>query len=687
MAAHGEEKSQREQEIHDVLELISTALSDLSFDEDQGPVERSNSIRSTVLDVCKNFSTALSEEEWRQVVKNSTKFLSDDMFSISSFDSDAFDALSKENLGQNFPEDATFLFAVLQAAIEATYRIKMALINKAKEEVEQDEKLAEIWNGFAAALNLIETPADQLRFVVSESLSANHRYTSSEKNFEQLAILRGHALDHVEALRDGLAAIHLDGAEYAPDLGNKSHHIVLNPRFPTLPSHGHPIWSKEALLAYHDLEEYDKENWIGKDQDSDTRTVTNTNAYSILYCDMMNFLSSLGYNILVETSTNEAVRSKPRFKSFEWNEKRFLVPSKIDLYLYNENCPLAGQPMRLVVSSRWDSSYNSGDITWLTGAAMFSNTTDEDQNKERSMDYIELYGEQFEIFERQQGLLKNSKFDTEFVEVNPRGRTFDDMVLPEVKVDLLNDNVFAVLKNIEKLKGHRVDTNRGIILAGPPGVGKSMTLDALMSASQSTVILAKTKAMHEELDWLFRIARKYAPTVLILEDMDALAISGQRGEYKHGAGLSGLLNALDGIESNDGVITIATTNHPELLDWALICRPGRFDVRLDYEYPPRETLKSILDIKLKPFSCHEDVNTGKVAAMFPERGFTGSHVHEIVKQAHYIIANASEEENLVIDQEALIKAVKRIKHDHEKGLAERRMDLTPKGSSRDPNFG
>ena len=52
-------------------------------------------------------------------------------------------------------------------------------------------------------------------------------------------------------------------------------------------------------------------------------------------------------------------------------------------------------------------------------------------------------------------------------------------------------------KNIEKLKEHGVETNRGIILAGPPGVGKSMTLDALMSASESTVILAKTKAMHK----------------------------------------------------------------------------------------------------------------------------------------------------------------------------------------------
>jgi len=669
-----------------ILSLITTALDDLTFDQEQGAVERSSAIRGAVLKACSMFSSVLSQEEWGEVVKNSKNLLTDDMFSIETLDARALEALRKENLEQNFPEDTTFLYAVLQAAIEASYRIKSALILKAKEGMENDDILAEIWNGFSAALNLVDTPTQQLQFVVSESLSSNHQFTGPENNFEQLAILRGHALDLLDALRKGLADIQLHGSEYVPVLSNKNHHIILNPRFPTLPSHGLPMWPKEALLPYHELDEYDKENWIGKDQDSDSRNVNNKNAYAILYCDMMNFIKSLGFEVVIETSNNDAVRTKPRFKSFVWNKQRHLVPGKIDIFLYNDMCPLAKQPMRLVISALWEETFTSGDVSWFTGASVFQ-SDDEDHRKERSMEYIELLRERFDTFEREHGLLKNSKFDTEFIEVIPRGRTFDEMVLPESKVELLNDNVFAVLENTEQLKKLGVDTNRGLILAGPPGVGKSMTLDALMSASKSTVILAKTKAMHDELDWLFRIARKYAPTVLILEDMDALAISGQRDEYKHGAGLSGLLNSLDGIESNDGVITIATTNHPELLDWALICRPGRFDVRLDYDYPKREVLKDIFDLKLKPHSCHEDVDTAKLVHQFPERGFTGSHVHEIVKQAHYISLNSTSDEDLIITQSALLTAVKRMKHDFEKGLAERRMDLSPKGSTGDPNFG
>ena len=83
------------------------------------------------------------------------------------------------------------------------------------------------------------------------------------------------------------------------------------------------------------------------------------------------------------------------------------------------------------------------------------------------------------------------------------------------------------------------------------------------------------------MDFIFETARKYAPTILILEDIDALGITGQRGESSGGMGLSNLLNNMDGISNNNGVISVATTNHPESMDWALIARPGRFDVRIN----------------------------------------------------------------------------------------------------------
>ncbi len=67
--------------------------------------------------------------------------------------------------------------------------------------------------------------------------------------------------------------------------------------------------------------------------------------------------------------------------------------------------------------------------------------------------------------------------------------------------------------------------------------------------------------LHKNMDEIFKIARKYAPTILILEDIDALGITVQRGEFVSGAGLSNLLNNMDGINTNNGVITVATSNH------------------------------------------------------------------------------------------------------------------------------
>jgi ATP-dependent 26S proteasome regulatory subunit len=171
---------------------------------------------------------------------------------------------------------------------------------------------------------------------------------------------------------------------------------------------------------------------------------------------------------------------------------------------------------------------------------------------------------------------------------------------------------------------------------------------------------------------IFTLARRYAPTILILEDIDALGITGQRGESGSGAGLSTLLNCMDGINSNNGVISIATSNHPEHMDWALIARPGRFDVRIDYPYPEHDILKSIMELKLSPYSCQKNLNLDELVSIMP-LGFTGSHIHDIVNQANYICLNNSKDDaiKVKITQKALESATIRTLYNFKKFLAER----------------
>ena len=196
----------------------------------------------------------------------------------------------------------------------------------------------------------------------------------------------------------------------------------------------------------------------------------------------------------------------------------------------------------------------------------------------------------FEVYQREHGLLKNSKFNAFFQELELKGRTFQDLILADEKKKLLDDNIFAILRNSETLLQRGVETNRGIMLAGPPGVGKSLTIDAIIADGNCTILFADFIMLHKAMDMIFQVARKYAPTILIMEDIDALGITGQRGSRGDGAGLSSLLNHMDGIKSNNGVITVATSNH-QIPDWALIARPGRFDVRIDYAYPDHDVLK------------------------------------------------------------------------------------------------
>ena len=246
------------------------------------------------------------------------------------------------------------------------------------------------------------------------------------------------------------------------------------------------------------------------------------------------------------------------------------------------------------------------------------------------------------------------------------------MLISDTKKKLLDDNIFAILRNSEILQKRGVETNRGVMLAGPPGVGKSLTIDAIVSSGDCTVLYANFAMLHKAMDFIFETARKYAPTILILEDIDALGITGQRGEASGGMGLSNLLNNMDGISNNNGVISVATTNHPESMDWALIARPGRFDVRIDYPYPDHQLLKGIMELKLSKYPCEKNLDLDSMISRMP-LGFTGSHIQDIVNQANYISINeaANKSNDVKITNNSLQSAFERSLYNFNKFLAER----------------
>ena len=108
------------------------------------------------------------------------------------------------------------------------------------------------------------------------------------------------------------------------------------------------------------------------------------------------------------------------------------------------------------------------------------------------------------------------------------------------------------------------------------------------------------------------------------------------------------------------------------MDWALIARPGRFDVRIDYPYPEKDVLKSIMKLKLSSYSTNENIDLDSLIKTMP-LGFTGSHIHDIVNQANYISINNSKAapKKVKITQESLASATERTLYNFNKFLNER----------------
>lgn len=157
----------------------------------------------------------------------------------------------------------------------------------------------------------------------------------------------------------------------------------------------------------------------------------------------------------------------------------------------------------------------------------------------------------------------------------------ENLVLPgNVKEEFAQD-CQEFFESEELYARYGVPWKRGYILMGPPGNGKSHAVKALLNHLKKPCIYVQSfKADHETdhsvMRKLFKRARATTPCILVLEDLDSLINDGNRSFF---------LNELDGFSSNHGILSIATTNHPERLDPAILDRPSRFDRKYHFELP------------------------------------------------------------------------------------------------------
>ena len=214
--------------------------------------------------------------------------------------------------------------------------------------------------------------------------------------------------------------------------------------------------------------------------------------------------------------------------------------------------------------------------------------------------------------------------------------SFDDIGgISDVKIEL--EEIIDFMKNPKRYKNFGARMPRGVLLVGPPGVGKTMIAKAVANAAdvpfyyQSGASFVQiyvgmgAKRVHE----LFAAAKKNAPSIIFIDEIDAVGKKrdGQRNDERE-ATLNQLLTEMDGFEGSSGVIVVAATNKIDVLDSALL-RAGRFDRRVFVELPTKKEREAIL-MKYLAKVPHE-LDVGIVANMTV--GFNGAALAALVNEA------------------------------------------------------
>ncbi len=272
------------------------------------------------------------------------------------------------------------------------------------------------------------------------------------------------------------------------------------------------------------------------------------------------------------------------------------------------------------------------------------------QTLRRVLPSIDLEKEEIPEEVMNQLIVTKEDFDNALKYVRPSALREVFVSIPEVKWDdiggvdkakqLLREAVELPLKHPEVFEYHGIKPPKGILLFGAPGTGKTLLAKAVASESEANFISVKGPEIFNmyvgeseiAVREIFRKARMSAPAVIGIDEIDSIAARRGSSPSSHvmETVVTQLLSEMDGLEELAGVVVIATTNRPELVDSALL-RSGRFDRLVHVPIPDKNGRLEILRIHTKKMRLADDVDLEKLAEQ--TEGYVGSDLENLCREA------------------------------------------------------